>query len=105
MMVMFRWTGLDGLFETIHRQFSLPSGFADFITRPWTLFTYAFTHNLMGLMHILFNMLALYWFGKLLVSYLGSDKVIAIYVLGAIAGGVLYLMVYNLIPDPPDFLS
>lgn len=105
LMVFSRWFGFDAFFLSVHNQFSLPSEFMEFITRPWTLITYFFTHNLMGIMHILFNMLALYWFGKLLVSYLGSDKVIAIYVLGGIAGGVLYLMVYNLIPNPPSFLS
>ncbi|MBL7848321.1 MAG: rhomboid family intramembrane serine protease [Cyclobacteriaceae bacterium] len=104
-MVFSLWFGFGNVFEVVHKQFSLPSGFGDFVTRPWTLITYFFTHDLRGLMHILFNMLALYWFGKLLVSYLGSDKVIAVYVLGGLAGGALYLMVYNLIPNPPEFLS
>jgi hypothetical protein len=40
----------------------------------------------------------LYWFGKLLIEYLGNDKLIAVYVLGAIAGGVLYLLMFNLVP-------
>ncbi|MBL7865017.1 MAG: rhomboid family intramembrane serine protease [Cyclobacteriaceae bacterium] len=105
LMVFSKWFGFDSFFETVHNQFSLPSAFGEFLTRPWTLITYFFTHNLSGLLHILFNMLALYWFGKLVVEYLGSDKLIAIYVLGGIAGGVLYLMVYNLIPNPPPFLQ
>lgn len=104
-MVIFSWTGLDALFLSIHNQFSLPSGFTEFLTRPWTIVTYFFTHDLRGIMHILFNMLALYWFGKLLVTYLGSDKVIAVYVLGGLAGGLIYLLVYNIIPNPPAFLS
>lgn len=104
-MVFSMWFGFGATFEAVHKQFSLPSGIGDFITRPWTLITYFFTHDLRGIMHILFNMLALYWFGKLLVSYLGSDKVIAIYILGGLAGGLVYLMVYNLVPNPPEFLS
>lgn len=104
-MVFSKWFGFDEFFRVLHNQFSLPSPFAEFLIRPWTLITYFFTHDLRGIMHILFNMLMLYWFGKVLVSYLGSDKVTAIYVLGGLAGGVLYLMVYNLIPDPPEFLS
>ncbi|MDB4316109.1 23S rRNA (adenine(2503)-C(2))-methyltransferase RlmN [Cyclobacteriaceae bacterium] len=36
------------------------------------------------LFHVLFNMLVLYWFGKLIVEYLGSDKVISLYVLGGL---------------------
>jgi membrane associated rhomboid family serine protease len=103
--VFSMWLSFDAFFITLHNQFSLPSDFSEFVTRPWTIITYFFTHDLRGIMHILFNMLALYWFGKVLVTYLGSDKVIAVYVLGGLAGGLLYLMVYNLIPNPPVFLS
>jgi len=105
LMVLSRWFDFETFFGTIHNQFSLPSIFSEFLTRPWTIITYFFTHDLSGIFHILFNMLALYWFGKLFVEYLGSDKLIAVYILGGIAGAVIYLMAYNLIPNPPPFLS
>ncbi|MFY0625566.1 MAG: rhomboid family intramembrane serine protease [Reichenbachiella sp.] len=82
----------------ISDQFSLPSTLSEFVLRPWTLLTYSFNHSLRGVMHILFNMLYLYWFGKLIVEYLGSQKLINIYVLGALTGGSFYLLFYNLIP-------
>jgi hypothetical protein len=66
--------------------------------RPWTLITYSFAHSLGGIFHILFNMLVLYWFGRLISEYIGSPKVVNLYVLGAIAGGVLYLVFYNAVP-------
>jgi membrane associated rhomboid family serine protease len=72
---------------------------------PWTLITYFFSHSMIQFLHILFNMLVLYWFGRIFTEYLGSDKLIAVYVLGGIAGGLVYLMAYNLIPNPPEFLS
>ncbi len=90
--------GFPGLFEAIHNQFSIPPVFSDFLMRPWTIITYAFAHSLSGIFHILMNMLVFYWFAKLIVEYLGSDKVIILYVLGALAGGIAYLLVYNLIP-------
>ena len=43
-------------------------------------------------------MLVLYWFGRVFVEFLGSQKLINLYVLGAIAGGITYLLAYNLIP-------
>lgn len=86
------------LFDAIHAQLAIPAPFFTFLTKPWTLITYSFVHDLTGIFHILFNMLAFYWFGKLFIEYLGSDKLIALYVLGAIAGGVSYLIVYNTIP-------
>jgi Uncharacterized membrane protein (homolog of Drosophila rhomboid) len=91
-------SGLKDVFKIIHDQFSIPPLFSDFILRPWTIFTYAFAHSLTDIFHILFNMLALYWFGKLFIEYLGSDKLIALYVLGALAAGVTYLLVFNTIP-------
>lgn len=88
----------EAIFGYIHDVFAIPPLAGDFIKRPWTLFTYAFAHDWTGILHILFNMLALYWFGKLFIEYLGNDKLIAVYVLGALAGGVLYLLIFNSIP-------
>jgi len=85
-------------FDAIHGMIAIPARLVDFLQRPWTIITYAFVHDWTGILHILFNMLFLYWFGRLFVEYLGSDKVIAVYFLGAIAGAIAYLVVYNLIP-------
>lgn len=88
----------DSLWQAVHDQLAIPARFSEYIVRPWTLFTYMFMHDLSGILHILFNMLVLYWFGRLFVEYLGSDKLIALYLLGGIAGGVLYLLLYNTVP-------
>lgn len=97
-MVITKVSGLDGLWTVIHEQFQIPARFSEFVTRPWTLLTYMFMHDLTGILHILFNMLVMYWFGRLFVEYLGSDKLIAVYLLGGVAGGVVYLLAYNFIP-------
>lgn len=99
------WFNFESVFIAVYDQFSLPSSFLDFLQRPWTLITYFFSHSMIQFLHILFNMLVLYWFGRIFTEYLGSDKLIAVYVLGGIAGGLVYLMAYNLIPNPPEFLS
>jgi membrane associated rhomboid family serine protease len=88
----------DAIFEYILHQVALPSKFSDFITHPWTLITHAFVHDLRGILHILFNMLMLYWFGKLVIEYLGNDKLIALFVLGFLAGATAYLLVHNVVP-------
>lgn len=98
LMVVSRIAGIEGVFEVIHNQFSIPPLFSDFITRPWTLLTYGFAHSLSDIFHILMNMLVFYWFSKLILEYLGNKKVISLYVLGVLAGGVAYLVVYNFIP-------
>jgi membrane associated rhomboid family serine protease len=92
------------IFTEVYKQFTLPSDLLELAKRPWTLITYGFAHhynflnNEIGLFHILFNMLGLYWFGRVFVEYLGTDKLIAVYVLGVLSGGILYLLLYNTIP-------
>ena len=86
------------VFSILHDQLAIPAPIGAFIQKPWTILTYAFVHDLSGIFHILFNMLIFYWFGRLFVEYLGSDKLIALYVLGALAGGIAYLLVYNTVP-------
>lgn len=69
---------------------ALPSGFMAFIHRPWTLLTYMVTH--FSLLHLLFNVLWVYWFGLMLVST-GRDRDLLIgYIGGGITGGILYLV-------------
>ncbi len=97
-MVIMKVSGLNELWSLIHEQFQIPARFSEFVGRPWSLLTYMFMHDLTGILHILFNMLIMYWFGRLFVEYLGSDKLVAVYLLGGIAGGVLYLLAYNTIP-------
>jgi len=98
LFVFARIGGFESYFQIIHNQFSIPPVFANFITRPWTIITYSFAHSLTDIFHILFNMLALYWFGKLFIEYLGSDKLIALYILGALAAATFYLIIFNTVP-------
>jgi membrane associated rhomboid family serine protease len=94
--VVLTISGAPSVAELIHNQFEIPAVFSEFLQRSWTIITYAFMHG--GFFHILMNMLWFYWFGKLFVEYLGSDKLVAVYVLGALFGGLLYLLAYNTIP-------
>ncbi|RFP65316.1 rhomboid family intramembrane serine protease [Hymenobacter lapidiphilus] len=80
----------------IIRQFQLPSDLPDLLRHPWTVLTYAFTHE--GFLHILFNLINLYWFGALLREYLGDRRLVSVYILGALAGALFFVLSYNLIP-------
>ena len=73
-----------------------PSSPELFLYRPWTVFTYKFTH--FDVLHILFNMLWLYWFGKLFLTYWGERQLGGLYVWGGIAGAVLFMLSYNIFP-------
>jgi membrane associated rhomboid family serine protease len=62
----------------------------------WRLITGAFLHA--GPIHILFNMLMLWWFGQALEALLGPVRYVGIYFASALAGSVGALLVA---PDVP----
>ena len=82
--------------ETFLNIFSVPASFDAFIQRPWSLITYMFTHK--DIWHILFNMLWLYWFGKIFLEYLDQRKLVAVYLLGGISGAIMYMLSFNIFP-------
>ncbi len=86
----------DFISDAVADWVAVPSSLPVLITRPWTIITYAFYHE--RFLHILFNMLWLYFMGQLFVEYLGEKKLIAIYFLGGIAGAVLFILFYNVFP-------
>jgi membrane associated rhomboid family serine protease len=94
--IILSLSGNIDLYNFLLGLIALPSDIGTYFLRPWTLITYFFTHE--GFFHILFNMLFLYWFGKIIQEYLGNHKVINLYVLGGITGGLFYILIYNLIP-------
>ena len=75
---------------------SIPAAMPALLARPWTLLTYMFLHQ--GFIHLLFNMLWLWWFGKIFLGYLDQRKLVAVYFMGGIAGGLLYVAVFNIFP-------
>ena len=94
--VFLTLSGGAELYHSFLQWLMLPAALPQFLTRPWTIITYFFLHE--GFIHILFNMLFLYWFGKIIKEFLGGGKLVSLYVLGGIAGGIFYLLIYNTIP-------
>lgn len=76
--------------------FALPAETTSLLKKPWTLISYMFLHQ--GFLHLLFNMLWLYFGGKIFLHYLNSKQLVSTYVLGGLSGGVLYLLAFNLFP-------
>lgn len=83
---------LGGVFEWLE----LPASLSRFIIQPWSVLTYMFMHA--GILHILFNMLWLYWFGALFLNFFSAKHLRGVYILGGICGGVLYMAAYNIFP-------
>lgn len=86
------------VFNFLYDQLAIPAGINEFIYKPWTIITYSFSHSMRGVLHILMNMITLYWFGRLVAEYLGNRRLINLYLLGGIGGGLLYLLLFNTVP-------
>ncbi len=73
-------------FESFSR---IPGSFKELIYKPWTLISYMFTHY--DFMHLLMNMLWLFWFGKMFLRYFIEKQMLAVYLLGGFSGAFLHL--------------
>jgi len=80
---------LDGWLAT-------PASIENLIVRPWTIVTYMFFHK--GILHLLFNMLWLYWFGRIFRVYFSDWQLVNVYFLGGFAGAFLFILFYNVFP-------
>lgn len=76
--------------------FEMPSDWPSILLRPWTIFTYMFVH--LDLMHILFNMLWLYFFGDLFLRWFNARQLGGLYILGGLFGGLFFALFFNLLP-------
>jgi membrane associated rhomboid family serine protease len=63
------------------------------LERPWTVLTYQFLHA--GGVHLLFNMVGLFFFGPRLEARIGSGHFIRLYLLSGICGAALSLFTPN----------
>lgn len=71
------------------------------ITKPWTILTSAFTH--IGLMHIVFNMLAIYMFSPLLKRAFNDKQIWNIYILGHLCGVICSISINILLGNKASF--
>jgi membrane associated rhomboid family serine protease len=70
----------------------------------WRFLSFQFLHG--GFEHLFFNMLGLFFFGRLVEQYLGTRRYLAFYLLSGIGGPIAYVVLYYLgvlrySPDTP----
>lgn len=70
--------------------FALPADPVAFLHRPWTLFTYMFAQA--QPLQLIFNMLWLYWFGRMLMDTDSEKTLIILYIGGGIFAGICYIL-------------
>lgn len=87
---------VPSIYNSILHFFCMSSDWVFFLTHPWGIFTSMFLHE--GFWHILWNMLFLYWFGRIVGDFIGDHRILPLYLLGGLAGGVLFFISANLLP-------
>lgn len=87
---------IDAYYRNILYWFTLPADLDKLSYRPWTVFTYMFTHE--RLFHFLPNVIWLWAFGYILQDLTGNRKLVPIYIYGGLAGAFFYVLSYHLFP-------
>lgn len=82
--------------DTLLEYLAVPAYPEFLLYKPWTVITYMFTQ--FDFLHLLFNMLWLYWFGSLFLNYFSAKRLAGVYLLGGLSGALLYILAYNTIP-------
>lgn len=80
----------------VQRIFGLPTGFWSFLKQPWGIITSIFTQ--MEFLHLLFNMLGLYFIGRLFEQIFGAKRLLYTYILGGVFGGLLEVVAHWVFP-------
>jgi membrane associated rhomboid family serine protease len=81
-------------FSNVLNQFVLPAAFEKIAVKPWTILTYMFSHD--SVWHLLGNMLWLWVFGYIFMDLTGNRKIVPVYLYGAFAGAVAFVLAYNI---------
>ncbi len=65
------------------------------LLKPWSYITYIFLHK--SLWHLLMNMLVLWFLGKRFMTCYGFRTLLALFIMGGIAGAISYQLIYVLL--------
>jgi membrane associated rhomboid family serine protease len=83
-------TSLGTIYSDMLYFFSFSYKPSHFLTHPWSILTNLFVHESIG--HIFWNMLSLFWFGRIVGDLLGNHRVLPIYLMGGVVANLFYLL-------------
>ena len=87
---------MDSTGSFIMNQLELPGNVMQLLFKPWTLITHLFVHS--GLMHILFNMMTLFFTYQLFNQRFDDKRFLNVYFVSGFAGALMFLLSVNLFP-------
>lgn len=93
---LFSSNGFSYLGSFVSKWFGTPTNLSSLIVKPWTLITYMFVQ--IDFWHLFFNLVWLYFGGRIFLEYFSQKKLLAIYLLGGLAGVALFVLSFNIFP-------
>ena len=82
-------------YNSIYEALMLRADIGDIISRPWTLITHMFLHSRQPetiIFHLLFNMMALFFFGPYLEKLIGKKSFIVVYLVSGIIAALGFIL-------------
>jgi len=75
---------------------ALPADISNLMRCPWSIISYMFLHQ--NILHLIFNILWLFFSGKIFLSLFSNKQLISTYILGGISGAILFIVSFNIFP-------
>lgn len=94
--------GMDGgqagnpIYEKVIDTLAFPAGWQGSFVHFWSWITAMFLHE--DFTHILWNLIAFYWFGNIVGDLIGDHRILPIYLMAGISGWIFYLGGASLLP-------
>jgi len=82
--------------DSVIKWIGVPASIPVLLQKPWTIITYMFVHE--GFWHLFFNMIWLYWFGKIFMEFMPGKRIYFLYFIGGISGALMFILAYNVFP-------
>lgn len=93
---VFTWLFNVSDISFVTKLFAVPSDISALAEKPWSIFTYMFLQE--QFWHLFFNMLMLYYGGKIFLQYFSQKQLLTTYIVGGIVGALFFIMAFNAFP-------
>ena len=93
---VFTWLFNISDISFVTKLFAVPSDISLLAEKPWTVFTYMFLQE--AFWHLFFNMLMLYYGGKIFLQYFSQKQLLLTYIFGGLVGALFFILAFNAFP-------
>lgn len=93
---VFTWLFNISDISFVTKFFAVPSDIAALAEKPWTVLTYMFLQE--QFWHLFFNMLMLYYGGRIFLQYFSQKQLLITYIFGGLVGALFFILAFNAFP-------